>query len=175
MVYKKSLKYRMVGLRWSYPETENVDGFIASFNSTVFTNTINTLVIQPTKCSAWPDYYCHTFYDLGPSYNYTFKVCILHKSRLVRRIFFVGASGSCRKICVKCLLPSVLLWLSLESINLHLSPLHTVTARTVTARTGMTKYYIVSLYELIHVDAADIAPSRYSTDRTDKRNPKRMF
>lgn len=102
VVYKKSLKYRMVGLRWSYSETENVDGFITSFNTNVFTNATNTSTIPPTKCSAWPNYYCHTFYNLGPNYNYTFTVCILFKSRTVRRIFPMKVSESRTKMYIEC-------------------------------------------------------------------------
>jgi len=49
------------------------------------------------------------------------------------------------------------------------------TARTVTARNGTTKYYIISLYEVIHIDTDDTAPSRYSTDRTDRLSSERMF
>lgn len=104
MVYKKSLKYRMVGLRWSFSETENVDGFITSFNTNVFSNATNTSTIPSTKCSAWPNYYCHTFYNLGPNYNHTFKVCILFKSSPMRRTFPLKVSGSRRKINIECLL-----------------------------------------------------------------------
>jgi len=67
VVYKKSLKKRMVGFRWSYSQNTKLDGFIVSFNESNF-------IISPQKCSAWPEYYCHTFYNLNPSSNYTFKV-----------------------------------------------------------------------------------------------------
>lgn len=69
MVYKKSLKNRMAGFRWSYVVNTNIDGFIVSFNDTAS-------VIPLERCSAWPQYYCHTFYNLSPSNTYTFKVCI---------------------------------------------------------------------------------------------------
>eukprot|EP00102_Acyrthosiphon_pisum_P025257 XP_016662467.1 PREDICTED: uncharacterized protein LOC100570133 [Acyrthosiphon pisum] len=68
VVYKKSLKNRMVGLRWSYTQDSNVEGFIVSFNDK------NVSIIAPQKCSAWPEYYCHTFYNLSPSNNYIFKI-----------------------------------------------------------------------------------------------------
>ncbi|XP_029345320.1 neural cell adhesion molecule L1 isoform X2 [Acyrthosiphon pisum] len=68
VVYKKSLKNRMVGLRWSYTQDTNVEGFIVSFNDK------NVSIITPQKCSAWPEYYCHTFYNLSPSNNYIFKI-----------------------------------------------------------------------------------------------------
>jgi len=70
IVYKKSLKKRMVGFRWSYSQNTTLDGFIVSFNESNF-------IIPPQKCSAWPEYYCHTFYNLSPSSSYTFKVRIL--------------------------------------------------------------------------------------------------
>ncbi|XP_060843561.1 uncharacterized protein LOC132923516 isoform X3 [Rhopalosiphum padi] len=67
IVYKKSLKKRMVGFRWSYSQNTTLDGFIVSFNESNF-------IIPPQKCSAWPEYYCHTFYNLSPSSSYTFKI-----------------------------------------------------------------------------------------------------
>lgn len=76
MVYKKSLKNRMVGIRWAYAETTNLDGFIVSFKDISLTNHQNISVIPLTKCSAWPEYYCHTFYHLNPSNSYTFEVRI---------------------------------------------------------------------------------------------------
>lgn len=76
MVYKKSLRNRMVGFRWSYAQDTNVDGFIVSFNENPLIITKNVSIIPPQKCSAWPEYYCHTFYNLTPSNNYTFKVRI---------------------------------------------------------------------------------------------------
>lgn len=69
MVYKKSLKNRMVGLRWSYPENTNVDTFIVSFDR-------YDHIIHPAKCSAWPNFYCHTFNNLHLGNNYTIKVNI---------------------------------------------------------------------------------------------------
>lgn len=78
IVYKKSLKNRMVGLRWTYVDHRNLDGFIVScFNDIGLTNPQNVSTISLTKCSAWPEYYCHTLYNLNPNNNYTFKVCTL--------------------------------------------------------------------------------------------------
>ncbi|XP_001948568.2 uncharacterized protein LOC100163240 [Acyrthosiphon pisum] len=74
VVYKKSLKNRMVGFRWGYSQDTNIDGFIVSFDENPLTNTKNVSIIPPQKCSAWPEYYCHTFYNLSPSNNYTFKI-----------------------------------------------------------------------------------------------------
>lgn len=74
-VYKKSLKNRMVGLRWSYPENSKSDGFLISFNEDFSTTSKNITHILPKKCSAWPQSYCHTFYNVVPSNNYTVIVC----------------------------------------------------------------------------------------------------
>ncbi|KAE9526207.1 hypothetical protein AGLY_013838 [Aphis glycines] len=74
VVYKKSLKNRMVGFRWSYSQDTNLDGFIVSFDENLLINTKTAIIISPQKCSAWPEYYCHTFYNLSPSSNYTFKI-----------------------------------------------------------------------------------------------------
>ncbi|XP_008186132.1 uncharacterized protein LOC100169299 [Acyrthosiphon pisum] len=74
VVYKKSLKNRMAGFRWRYSQDTNVDGFIVSFDENPLINTKNVSIIPPQKCSAWPEYYCHTFYNLSPSNNYTFKI-----------------------------------------------------------------------------------------------------
>lgn len=67
----------MVGFRWSYSQDTNLDGFIVSYNENSFMNTKNVTIIPPQKCSAWPEYFCHTFYNLSPSNNYTFKVRIV--------------------------------------------------------------------------------------------------
>jgi len=78
VVYKKSIKYRLVGLRWYYSEDASIDGFIISINDEdVLGNTNNVSVIAPTRCSAWPKYYCHTYQNLNPINNFTFKVRVL--------------------------------------------------------------------------------------------------
>lgn len=74
MVYKKSLKNRMVGLRWSYVNNTNLNGFIVSIDVDAAKNESNLFVIPVQKCSAWPLYYCHTLNNLIPSNEYTFKV-----------------------------------------------------------------------------------------------------
>lgn len=77
MVYKKSFEDRMVGLRWSYSENKNLVGFIVSFDENALTTkSQNVTIIPPTKCSTWPNYYCHTFNNLSASGNCTFKVSI---------------------------------------------------------------------------------------------------
>lgn len=74
MVYKKSLKNRMAGFRWSYANDTNVDGFVVSYDGKAFKKAKNVSLVPPTKCSAWPDHYCHTFYNMTPSNAYTFQV-----------------------------------------------------------------------------------------------------
>lgn len=77
MVYKKNLESRMVGLRWSYSENTNLVGFIISFDEDALTTkSQNVTIIPPTKCSTWPNYYCHILNNLSASGNYTFKVSI---------------------------------------------------------------------------------------------------
>ncbi|XP_060872332.1 LOW QUALITY PROTEIN: uncharacterized protein LOC132946372 [Metopolophium dirhodum] len=75
VVYKKSLKNRMAGFRWRYSQDTNVDGFIVSFDENPLIHTKNVSIIPPQECSAWPKYYCHTFYNLSKtSNNYTFNI-----------------------------------------------------------------------------------------------------
>ncbi|CAI6352820.1 unnamed protein product [Macrosiphum euphorbiae] len=75
VVYKKSLKNHMAGIRWRYSQDTNVDGFIVLFDENPLINTKNVSIIPPQNCSAWPEYYCHTFYNLSKtSNNYIFKI-----------------------------------------------------------------------------------------------------
>lgn len=76
VVYKKSLKYRLVGLRWYYIEDASLDGFIISMNEDTFGNENKVSVITLTKCPAWPKYYCYTYRNLSPTNNFTFNVRI---------------------------------------------------------------------------------------------------
>lgn len=89
VVYKKSLKNRMVGFRWSYSQDTNLDGFIVSFDENLLINTKTATIIPPQKCSAWPEYYCHTFYNLSPSSNYTFKVRIAANNGIFSRHYII--------------------------------------------------------------------------------------
>jgi len=75
VVYKKNLRHRSVGLRWYYLEDATLNGFIVSINKDGG-NANNVIVIAPTKCSAWPEYYCHNFNNLSPANTFTFNVCI---------------------------------------------------------------------------------------------------
>ncbi|KAL5238474.1 hypothetical protein ACI65C_005884 [Semiaphis heraclei] len=75
MVYKTNVKDKVVGLRWRYPDISNLDGFIISVDDGSFiADEKNVTVVPPNKCSAWPEYFCHTFYDLSFSTNSTFKI-----------------------------------------------------------------------------------------------------
>lgn len=87
VVYKKSPKYQLVGLRWYYLEDAHLDGFIVSINQNAFGKANNISIIAPTKCSAWPEYYCHTFHNLSPIHKFTFKVRIVRRYRLFNYIF----------------------------------------------------------------------------------------
>lgn len=78
VVYKMDQQNNTVGLRWSYSEENELDGFIISIDT--FNHSDNKeSVIGLTKCSAWPTYYCHTIKDLTPNTNYTFKVSIIER------------------------------------------------------------------------------------------------
>ncbi|VVC28415.1 Hypothetical protein CINCED_3A016464 [Cinara cedri] len=75
MVYKKSQKYRMVGLRWSYlNKNSSFDGFLTELNGNDSENTDSVSIIPPEKCSAWPEYYCYTLYNLDPSIQYKYAI-----------------------------------------------------------------------------------------------------
>lgn len=76
VAYKKSLRHRLVGLRWYYIEDANLNGFIVSFIKDGFGKKKNFIEIAPTKCSAWPEYYCHDFNYLSDAVTFTFYVCI---------------------------------------------------------------------------------------------------
>ncbi|XP_016657825.1 uncharacterized protein LOC100161662 isoform X1 [Acyrthosiphon pisum] len=73
VAYKKSLRHRSVGLRWYYLEDANLNGFIVSINEDGG-NANNVIVIAATKCSAWPEYYCHNFNNLNPANTFTFNI-----------------------------------------------------------------------------------------------------
>uniref|UniRef100_A0A2H8TRV2 Tyrosine-protein kinase receptor Tie-1 n=1 Tax=Melanaphis sacchari TaxID=742174 RepID=A0A2H8TRV2_9HEMI len=74
VAYKKSLKYRLVGLRWYYIEDTSLDGFIVSINEDTFGKKNKVSVISPIKCPAWPEYYCYTYHNLSSINNFTFKI-----------------------------------------------------------------------------------------------------
>lgn len=94
VVYKKSISKRMVGLRWNYTDDTRLDGFIVWTNKNDYANNTNISVIFPEKCSAWPEYYCHTFYNLSPNNNYTFKVQSNHSNKILMRKIGTLSSNS---------------------------------------------------------------------------------
>uniref|UniRef100_A0A2S2QAU1 Angiopoietin-1 receptor n=2 Tax=Sipha flava TaxID=143950 RepID=A0A2S2QAU1_9HEMI len=67
LIYKKSVKNKMLGLRWKYSNVSNIEN-IEKFNIFVYgTNTTNVIKennIEPEKCSNWPEFYCYTIKDL---------------------------------------------------------------------------------------------------------------
>jgi len=77
-MYKTNMKDKVVGLRWHYPNDLNLDGFIISFDDgSSIVHEKNVTIIPPNKCSAWPEYFCYTFYNLSFSKNSMFEVRIL--------------------------------------------------------------------------------------------------
>lgn len=73
VVYKKNLKRKSIGIRWSFPEEYIVNGFIIM----AIDNNINSakqIVVEPKKCTAWPMLYCATIENLIPNNEYTIKV-----------------------------------------------------------------------------------------------------
>lgn len=84
-IYTASLKDGMVGLRWNYLNNENISEFIVSCED-ASTKTKIITIINPSsnKCSAWPKYYCYTFYKLKLSnFSAIFKV------RIKYHIFYI--------------------------------------------------------------------------------------
>ncbi|KAF0704124.1 Tenascin, partial [Aphis craccivora] len=73
IVYKKDLNRKSIGLRWSFNDTDVIDGFIVivireNINST------NQIIIEPERCVAWPTFYCITIDNLIPNDQYTVKI-----------------------------------------------------------------------------------------------------
>lgn len=74
VIYTMSLKDGIAGLRWSYSNNANVNGFNVSHKD-VSTNTQDNANIPiANKCSTWPEYYCYTFYNIKLSNNSVFIV-----------------------------------------------------------------------------------------------------
>lgn len=73
-VYKKNLKLKSIGLRWSFSEQyDNINGFII----TVINKKIDfekQITVEPQKCISWPTFYCTTLENLIPNDQYTIKV-----------------------------------------------------------------------------------------------------
>lgn len=73
IVYKKNLKRKSIGIRWSYPDENVINGFIViaideNMNST------KQMTMEPERCVAWPKMYCATFENLIPNHQYIIKI-----------------------------------------------------------------------------------------------------
>ena len=73
MVYKKNLKRKSIGIRWSYPDENIVNGFIVIAIDENMNNT-KQITIEPERCVVWQKLYCTTFENLIPNHQYTIKV-----------------------------------------------------------------------------------------------------
>lgn len=82
-MYKKNLKRKSIGIRWSFPDEYIVNGFIIM----AIDNNINSakqIVVEPEKCIAWPALYCATIENLIPNNQYTIKVIINNNMKIYR-------------------------------------------------------------------------------------------
>ncbi|KAF0753286.1 Tyrosine-protein kinase receptor Tie-2, partial [Aphis craccivora] len=64
---------KSIGIRWSFNDTDVIDGFIVivideNLNST------KQIIIEPKRCIAWPTFYCTTIDNLIPTNQYTIKI-----------------------------------------------------------------------------------------------------
>ncbi|CAI6376985.1 unnamed protein product [Macrosiphum euphorbiae] len=73
IVYKKNLKRKSIGIRWSYPDENIVNGFIISAIDENI-NSTKQITIEPERCVVWPKLYCTTFENLIPNHQYTIKI-----------------------------------------------------------------------------------------------------
>lgn len=73
MVYKKNLKRKSIGIRWSYPDENIVNGFIVIAIDENMNNT-KQITIEPERCVVWQKLYCTTFENLIPNHQYTIKI-----------------------------------------------------------------------------------------------------
>ncbi|KAL5235450.1 hypothetical protein ACI65C_002860 [Semiaphis heraclei] len=73
IVYKKNLKRKSIGIRWSFPDGNIIDGFIVSAIDKNMNNT-KQITIEPQRCIAWPKFYCTTFENLIPNHQYTIQI-----------------------------------------------------------------------------------------------------
>ncbi|XP_001943393.2 uncharacterized protein LOC100166399 [Acyrthosiphon pisum] len=73
IVYKKNLKNKSIGIRWSFPDENIINGFIVSVIDEDM-NSIKEITIEPKRCVAWPKLYCTTFENLILNHQYTIKI-----------------------------------------------------------------------------------------------------
>ncbi|XP_026822080.1 LOW QUALITY PROTEIN: tenascin-like [Rhopalosiphum maidis] len=74
IVYKKNLKKKSIGIRWSYPNENDMNGFIVIAIDENLNNTKRIIIEPAERCIAWPKFYCTTFDNLIPNNQYTIKV-----------------------------------------------------------------------------------------------------
>ncbi|XP_026805156.1 tenascin-like [Rhopalosiphum maidis] len=74
IVYKKNLKKKSIGIRWSYPNENDMNGFIVIAIDENLNNTKRIIIEPAERCVAWPKFYCTTFDNLIPNNQYTIKV-----------------------------------------------------------------------------------------------------
>ncbi|CAI6369742.1 unnamed protein product [Macrosiphum euphorbiae] len=73
IVYKKDLKHKSIGIRWSFPDENIINGFIVSAIDENM-NSTKQITIEPKRCIAWPKLYCTTFENLILNHQYTIKI-----------------------------------------------------------------------------------------------------
>lgn len=73
IVYKKNLKRKSIGIRWSFPDENIINGFIVSAIDENM-NSTKQMTVEPERCVAWRKLYCATFENLIPNHQYTIKV-----------------------------------------------------------------------------------------------------
>ncbi|XP_027837642.2 uncharacterized protein LOC114120057 [Aphis gossypii] len=73
IVYKKNLKRKSIGIRWSFNDTDIIDGFIVIVIDENLSST-KQIIIEPERCIAWPTFYCTTIDNLIPNNQYTIKI-----------------------------------------------------------------------------------------------------
>ncbi|KAL5235451.1 hypothetical protein ACI65C_002861 [Semiaphis heraclei] len=73
IVYKKNLKRKSIGIKWSFPDENIINGFIVSAIDESM-NSTKQITIEPQRCIAWPKLFCTTFENLIPNHQYTIKI-----------------------------------------------------------------------------------------------------
>ncbi|XP_025205629.1 uncharacterized protein LOC112601954, partial [Melanaphis sacchari] len=73
IVYKKNLKRKSIGVRWSFHDENVINGFIVVVIDETSNNT-KEIFKEPTRCVAWPTFYCTTIENLVPNSQYTIKI-----------------------------------------------------------------------------------------------------
>ncbi|XP_060876579.1 uncharacterized protein LOC132949615 [Metopolophium dirhodum] len=73
IVYKKNLKHKSIGIRWSFSDEDIIDGFIVSAIDENM-NSTKQITIEPKRCVAWPKLYCTTFENLILNHQYTIQI-----------------------------------------------------------------------------------------------------